>query len=179
MQQLVPTAWSCGCATARAAAGRAPPRCARVAGRKLVVAAPAQPSILPAIKLLCCSGECLQIAQFCRDLALPQLEVAECGCLSNCGGGPNMVLLRHGASNGGDGAPLAQLAHMSTPARVAQGLQAFAGLQLGEAEVKVTELRLAGNAAARSGALGEAVALYSQVRAAHGSGLYGAWFLGA
>lgn len=58
---------------------------------------------------------------------------------------------------------LQQLAHMSTPTRIALGLKAFAGIDVDNSVLKATELRLAGNAAARAGELREAAALYTEV----------------
>lgn len=74
-------------------------------------------------------------------------------CAGNCGNGPNMVLLPDET----------QLAHMSTPARVVQALHEFCGIKVDEEALKATELRLAGNNAARGGDLEKAISLYTQV----------------
>lgn len=75
-----------------------------------------------------------------------------------CGSGPSVVLLPSGQ----------KLAHVSTPARVAQVLAAFCDLDVDATLLKATELRLAGNVAARAGQLDKAVGLYTQVRGTWG-----------
>lgn len=75
-----------------------------------------------------------------------------------CGSGPSVVLLPSGQ----------KLAHVSTPARVAQVLAAFCDLNVDATLLKATELRLAGNVAARAGQLDKAMGLYTQVRGTWG-----------
>lgn len=99
-----------------------------------------------------------QILKFASDLALPQVDAIECGCLGNCGNGPNAMLV----APGGRGAAPVELGHLATPARLADALRALCGADVGEATLRSTELRLAGNAAARSGDLLRAVELYTQ-----------------
>lgn len=72
-----------------------------------------------------------------------------------------MVLERTGDSAA---APLL-LHHISTPARLVECLELVADLRVSPALLRSTELRLAGNAAARDGELERAIDLYSQALA--------------
>ena len=99
-----------------------------------------------------------QILQFGKDLALPGIEVTDCGCLGSCGAGPNIAVL-----------PLREpsslpflLHHMTTPAKLAEAFRDVCGAQIDETVLKCTELRLAGNSAARDNKLDRAIELYSQ-----------------
>jgi hypothetical protein len=133
----------------------------------------AQPSATPAPQQtyelrVCTNKTCrrqgsAQIAKFGQDLALPSLAVATCGCLGSCGNGPNAALVPTGPSSAA--APV-MLYHVSTPARLVQALDALAGVVVDAALLRATELRLAGNEAARGGDLPRAVQLYTDALAA-------------
>ncbi|KAK9822827.1 hypothetical protein WJX81_006228 [Elliptochloris bilobata] len=97
-----------------------------------------------------------EVAQFAEDLALEELEVHTTGCLGRCGNGPNLLLESRGEAS----SELA-LSHVSTPAKLAEALRAFTAVDVSDPLLKATELRLAGNAEARSGNLVRAVELYS------------------
>ena len=83
--------------------------------------------------------------------------MSECGCLGQCGAGPNVAIVPTDGS-----APLPVLPHMATPARLSAALSAICGVSIDQAYLKATELRLAGNAAARGGSLAKAEALFLQ-----------------
>jgi hypothetical protein len=75
-----------------------------------------------------------------------------------------MIVAQSGGGGGSShsAAPV-ELGHLATPARLADALRTLCGADVGEATLRSTELRLAGNDAARSGDLPRAVELYTQV----------------
>jgi tetratricopeptide (TPR) repeat protein len=85
--------------------------------------------------------------------------VTPCICICNstgaCGSGPNVAVIPL------DGTAPLVLRHVSTPQRAADMLREVCCAQVDESLLKATELRLAGNAAARSGDLKRACALYT------------------
>ncbi|EFN56786.1 hypothetical protein CHLNCDRAFT_59647 [Chlorella variabilis] len=97
-----------------------------------------------------------QIAQFGKDLGLQDVEVQTCGCLSGCGSGPNVAVIPL------DGTQPLLLRHVGTPQRMADLLHDVCQQQVDAALLKATELRLAGNAAARGGDLQRAAQLYTR-----------------
>lgn len=92
------------------------------------------------------------LLKFAQDLGLHELEVNPCGCLGNCGNGPNIVLLPQEVV----------LHHVATPTDVAEVLRWQLRLEVPPALLKATELRLAGNALAVDGDLAGAIAKYNQ-----------------
>ncbi|PSC75352.1 tetratricopeptide repeat 1 [Micractinium conductrix] len=115
-----------------------------------------------AFQLRVCTGKVCkkqgspQIAKFAQDLQLPQIEVQTCGCLSECGNGPNVAVIPL------DGTRLLVLKHVGTPSRMADLLREVCGAPVDEVLLRATELRLAGNAAAVRGRLAQAAELYSR-----------------
>lgn len=93
-----------------------------------------------------------QVLKFAQDLGLEELDVGECGCLGNCGKGPNMVILPEGIT----------LRHVSTTADIADVLAWQLKVDVPQALIKATELRLAGNQAAMSGDFVGAIAKYQE-----------------
>jgi len=94
----------------------------------------------------------VQIATFAEDLRLPGLTITKTGCLAKCGNGPNMVI-----------SPLnVTLSHVNTTAKMREVLESVAGLEVPEALVEATKLRLAGNSEARMGNLQKAADLYTR-----------------
>ena len=87
---------------------------------------------------------------------LEELDVSECGCLGQCGNGPNVAIVPTDGS-----APLPVLPHMATTARLSAALGAICGIAIDQTYLKATELRLAGNAAARGGSLAKAESLFT------------------
>ena len=81
------------------------------------------------------------------------VEVAAVGCMAGCGSGPNVAMDPPGVI----------LNHIATPARFSDAMQAVGGVDIPAELLKATELRLAGNAAARGGDLDAAVAKYTEV----------------
>ncbi|GBF88326.1 hypothetical protein Rsub_01038 [Raphidocelis subcapitata] len=136
------------------AAARTPPP--RNRPRSTGVRADAGAAAAAHVEVRICTGKVCkkqgseQIVRFGEQLGLPNLEVRACGCLGNCGNGPNLVLL-----------PQAQvLRHVATPADLAEALRAFCGADVGDELLRATELRLAGNALAMAGDLRGAVERY-------------------
>jgi len=74
------------------------------------------------------------------------------GCMAGCGHGPNVAM----------DPPGVVLNHMATPARFRDAISAVGGVDIPPKALKATELRLAGNAAAREGDLQAAVANYTE-----------------
>ena len=110
-------------------------------------------------------------------MALPALDVSSCGCLGNCGAGPNVALLEQQRSGGGDPAddPAAIARHVATPAALVSLLKARWRPRdspsspssrwpqpLSEQHLQAVQARLAGNAAAVEGQFAEALVLYEQ-----------------
>lgn len=95
------------------------------------------------------------VLRFARDLGLDDvLDVDGCGCLGNCGSGPNLVLLPQET----------YMRHVATPTDLAQVLQ-WLGLDVDQAMLRATELRLAGNALAGGGDFAGAVSKYEEALA--------------
>lgn len=92
-----------------------------------------------------------QILKFTRDLGLEELDVQECGCLGNCGKGPNMVLMPGEV----------RLRHVSTPADMLGVLKSLS-IEIEPATLQATELRLEGNALAGGNDLQGAISKYQQ-----------------
>lgn len=90
--------------------------------------------------------------KFARDLGIPDLTVADCGCLGNCGNGPNMVVLPEETL----------LHHVATTTDLVEVLTALCDLPVDKTVVKATELRLAGNALAVAGDFMGAIAKYTE-----------------
>ncbi|KAL4444073.1 hypothetical protein ABPG75_011810 [Micractinium tetrahymenae] len=116
-----------------------------------------------AFQLRVCTGKVCkrqgspQVAKFAQDLHLPLVEVQTCGCLGECGNGPNVAVIPL------DGTRPLVLRHVSTARRMADLLREVCAQEaVDEALLKATELRLAGNAAARDGQLARAAELYTQ-----------------
>jgi hypothetical protein len=95
-----------------------------------------------------------QILKFVKDLGLEELGVEECGCLGNCGKGPNMVLMPGEL----------RLRHVSTPADVL-GILCSLDINIEPTTLQATELRLAGNALAAGGELEAAISKYQEALA--------------
>lgn len=98
-----------------------------------------------------------QILQFGRDLALPTVDVVDCGCLGSCGAGPNIAVL----PSADDAMPLL-LHHITTPAKLAEALEAVCGVAIDDRVLRATQLRLAGNAAALDNDLPRAISMYTE-----------------
>eukprot|EP00879_Flechtneria_rotunda_P024747 GHRR01026254.1.p1 GENE.GHRR01026254.1~~GHRR01026254.1.p1 ORF type:complete len:195 (+),score=71.07 GHRR01026254.1:454-1038(+) len=94
----------------------------------------------------------MQVLKFAQDLGLTDVNIQECGCLGNCGNGPNMLLTPEEVT----------LGHVATPADMADILRWQLDVQLPDKQLKATELRLAGNQLAVEGDLQGAAAKYSQ-----------------
>ncbi|KAL4429988.1 hypothetical protein ABPG77_004358 [Micractinium sp. CCAP 211/92] len=116
-----------------------------------------------AFQLRVCTGKVCkrqgspQVAKFGQDLQLPLVEVQTCGCLGECGAGPNVAVIPL------DGTCPLVVRHVGTPRRMAELLRDVCAQQeVDEALLQATELRLAGNAAARGGQLARAERLYTQ-----------------
>lgn len=92
------------------------------------------------------------VLQFARDLSLPNLEVKSCGCLGNCGNGPNLIIM-----------PLElQVSHVATPTDMVEVLHAQCGIDVSTNLLKATEFRQVGNMLARSGNLKGALEKYTE-----------------
>ena len=140
---------------------------------------------------ICCNKTCRRqgsklLVQLGKDLGLgPQVEVHEGGCLGgacgvhlslavatmapvmlkvlhipmrpgSCGNGPNVAVIAL------DGSPPILLHHVATPAKLAEVLSEVCGAPVNSTLLRATELRLAGNAAARENELEQAITLYTQ-----------------
>ncbi|KAI8468263.1 MAG: hypothetical protein J3K34DRAFT_427668 [Monoraphidium minutum] len=152
-------------AAARAAPALPPPRPTRrprLSVRMDAAAAAGQQQQHDRAEVRMCTGKVCkkqgseQLVRFGQDLGLRELEITACGCLGNCGNGPNLVVL-----------PQAMvLRHVSTPADLAHVLRAFCGADVGDEVLRATELRLAGNALAGAGDFAGAIERYEAALAA-------------
>lgn len=106
-----------------------------------------------------------QILQFGVDLRHPLVKVEPCGCLGSCGKGPNVVVIPQHTS-----APPKILHYQNSPAKFVDMLNTFCNVTVDETLLKITEVRLAGNAEAVNGNYLEAIRLYSQALEMAGSG---------
>lgn len=98
-----------------------------------------------------------QIAKITQDLHLPLVEVQTCGCLGECGAGPNVAVIPL------DGTRPLVVKHVATARRAGDLLRDVCAQQaVDEALLRATELRLAGNAAAGDGRFARAAELYTQ-----------------
>eukprot|EP00879_Flechtneria_rotunda_P011712 GHRR01012233.1.p1 GENE.GHRR01012233.1~~GHRR01012233.1.p1 ORF type:complete len:174 (+),score=17.37 GHRR01012233.1:251-772(+) len=72
-----------------------------------------------------------QVLKFAQDLGLTDVNIQECGCLGNCGNGPNMLLTPEEVT----------LGHVATPADMADILRWQLDVQLPDKQLKATEVR--------------------------------------
>jgi len=93
-----------------------------------------------------------EILKFVQDLSLPEVEAEGCGCLGNCGNGPNMVILPDETV----------LSHVGTVAKMTNVLNTHCKITIDPKFVIATQLRIAGNSAARSGDLSFAEEKYTE-----------------
>lgn len=145
---------------------RFPPSVGRSAGTKAITqparfARPGHPRFCPLSSAyevrICTNRTCKrqgsqQILKFAQDLGIDNVTAVECGCLGNCGHGPNMVLLPQEVV----------LRHIATPADFADVMRWQCSLVITQADIKATQLRLSGNELARGGDLHAAVSKYQQ-----------------
>eukprot|EP00882_Tetradesmus_deserticola_P012837 GHRQ01013604.1.p1 GENE.GHRQ01013604.1~~GHRQ01013604.1.p1 ORF type:complete len:238 (+),score=81.63 GHRQ01013604.1:544-1257(+) len=126
--------------------------------RRLVVANAAAKSFK---KIQFCTGKVCkkqgsqQLLKFAQDLGIDEVEISDCGCLGNCGNGPSLVVLPEAV----------MLRHVSTPKDVADVLAWQCKVDVPEALLRATELRLAGNMLAMGGDLDDAIEKYKQALA--------------
>ncbi|GMH42381.1 hypothetical protein BSKO_10300 [Bryopsis sp. KO-2023] len=92
------------------------------------------------------------VLRFAQDLSIPNLEAESCGCLGQCGNGPNMILLPSETF----------VRHVSTPADMAEVINRECEVVISEDMLRATELRQMGNALARSGDLKGAEAKFTE-----------------
>jgi len=102
----------------------------------------------------------VQIAQLASDFAVPGVVATTCGCLGNCGAGPNVTVIPVGTNK--ESTPPMLLHHISTPAKLASMLSAVCGANIDGNVLRMTELRVAGNAAAHAGDVERAIELYTE-----------------
>ena len=95
-----------------------------------------------------------QVLQYFRELVdSSQVTVSPCGCLGQCGNGPNLVLLPSELV----------LRHVQTPAQVSSLIKRqLAGGESAEKAFEVLQLRTEGNQAFESGNLGQAIEMYGK-----------------
>ncbi|CAD7703544.1 unnamed protein product [Ostreobium quekettii] len=137
---------TCAAAGVRMQAGAdADPGVSRVGGRTKY-------SVRVCINKTCKGQGSPGVLQFAQDLCHPDLDVNSCGCLGNCGNGPNMVILPAER----------EVSHVGTPARMAEVLNMECGIQVSSDLVEATQCRQSGNVLARSGKLKEAMDKYSE-----------------